>query len=244
MLSRWRRSVGELLAAQEAVKECRKGWSSLTQVTACFQQLTLCLGGSSDCGPLREELEEARRKTHQLSSGLQIRLTNLLTNGKLNTRDREDMERLWVLFLSSMELFQQDLNKAFHLLILFPLNSSKDTQALVSTGLGAYRTDGGNRAATIQLPWGTTEGEELPDICIHIVKLDAMIQQMMQTVNIPIWAVEATQAPWVEVSDQAIEADGTTSEEILAIEEESNRCRRWYCCDRRCRLGRLSCMTS
>ncbi|MGH0187753.1 UNVERIFIED_CONTAM: hypothetical protein FKN15_026203 [Acipenser sinensis] len=53
MLSIWRRSVSEVQALQAAVSVCKKAQASLVRVTACFQQLVLSVGGSSDCSRLR-----------------------------------------------------------------------------------------------------------------------------------------------------------------------------------------------
>lgn len=61
--------MSEVQALQAAVSVCKKAQASLVRVTACFQQLVLSVGGSSDCSRLREELEETRLRAHQISTG-------------------------------------------------------------------------------------------------------------------------------------------------------------------------------
>lgn len=51
------------------VPDCKKSHNSLSKVTACYRQLVMCVGGTSDCPRLREELEESRKKAFEISTG-------------------------------------------------------------------------------------------------------------------------------------------------------------------------------
>lgn len=48
--------------------------------------------------------------------------------------DRQVLERLWVLFLSSLENFLSDLRKTCCLIGEFPLTQQNDRRSLVNTG--------------------------------------------------------------------------------------------------------------
>ncbi|MGH0178562.1 UNVERIFIED_CONTAM: hypothetical protein FKN15_033553 [Acipenser sinensis] len=232
MLSIWRRSVSEVQALQAAVSVCKKAQASLVRVTACFQQLVLSVGGSSDCSRLREELEETRLRAHQISTGLCSRLTALLTGGRLFGEEQQEVERLWVLFLSGLELLQLELRKAFHLQAVFPLASPRDSRALVNTGASGRSAEVAAQAASVQTPWGEAEekGEGAPpNLLGHIALLDSMVQEMVQKVNVPIWTVAASEEGDGEME---LELEGATSEEMLTTDEEQKRgCfRGWLLC--------------
>ncbi|KAL4624348.1 regulator of G-protein signaling 9-binding protein-like [Arapaima gigas] len=216
-MNRWRRSVGEIQARRRAAAECTRAQTAFSRVTACYQQLATCVGSSSDCGRLREELEDTRVLAHNLCMGLQKRLTALLTEGDLVQEERERVERLWVLFLSGLEIFQQDLHKVALLHEFFPLKQPRDRRALVNTG-GTCDSSGSAqvaaRVAAVQTPWPKEEAGPCPDLGAHIAQLEGMAQEMLRKVNVPIWSVEATQEAWVEGCDNEQDDEEVAEEEI------------------------------
>ena len=83
--------------------------------------------------------------------GLSRRLVGLLAEGDPSSPspgERESAERIWVLFLSALEHFLLDLQKASSLIGRFPLTQRCDRRALVNTGqpartsISGMNTDG------------------------------------------------------------------------------------------------------
>ncbi|XP_018611369.1 regulator of G-protein signaling 9-binding protein [Scleropages formosus] len=218
-MNRWRKSVGEIQARRRAVAECTRAQVAFSRVTACFQQLATCVGSSSDCSRLREELEDTRALAHNLCMGLQKRLTALLTEGDLVQEDRERVERLWVLFLSGLEIFQQDLHKVVLLQDFFPLKQPRDRRMLVNTGGTSEGSSSGQvvaRVAGVPIPWPKEEAGPCPDLGTHIIQLETMAQEMLRKVNVPFWSVEATQEAWAEGCDN--EQDDEEVVEEMSVE--------------------------
>ncbi|KAJ8401337.1 hypothetical protein AAFF_G00385680 [Aldrovandia affinis] len=244
-MNRWHKSVGEIQARRRPVVECERGQAALSKVTACYQQLSSFLGSNSDCSRLREELEETRAMAYTICKGLQRRLTAQLTEGELPQEEREELERLWVLFISGLEIFQQDLRKAAALQHLFPLNQRRDRRGLLNTGCVGGGSGVAARAASVQTPWVRAEEEPSPELGAHVLQLDGMAQEMLQKVSVPFWSMEATQEAWPEDGEdqpdgeEAAAAAGAALEVGAAPEEDRGR----GCCrNKRCRLGRVLCL--
>ncbi|KAM4692334.1 regulator of G-protein signaling 9-binding protein [Rhinophrynus dorsalis] len=231
-------------SCQGAVADCKKVHISLNKVTACYRQLVLCVGGTSDCPRLREELEESRKKAFELSTDLRNSLMFLLMEQELNQEDRVELERIWVLFLSTLELFQQDLCKAHHLCQLFPLHGRH--KRLINTGVIGKTSEVAYRARNIKSPSSRmrenqqrTERPCSPDLAGQIEHVERMLHDMQMKVSIPIWTVEATEEAWAEVISTC-DLDECSDNEILAGEDISSR----GCCAHGQSLARPLCMVS
>uniref|UniRef100_A0A8C8S593 Uncharacterized protein n=1 Tax=Pelusios castaneus TaxID=367368 RepID=A0A8C8S593_9SAUR len=172
---------------------------SLSRVIAWHRQLVLQLGGTADSPQLREELQERRTEAHE-GTDARLRQTGL-RQPLTSPEERQELERLWVLFLSAVELFHQDLCRAQYLCQLFPLRGP-GVQRL-STGLTGKATDGGHKTrrrashkrkrSTEQLGAGPSLGEQIEHV-------GAMLLEMETRVSVPVWTVEATEEAWPESS--------------------------------------------
>nr|XP_033770945.1 regulator of G-protein signaling 9-binding protein-like [Geotrypetes seraphini] len=205
------------------IEECKKVHASLNKITACYRQLVLCVGGASDSMRLRGELEDSRKKTYDLSNGLRNRLMKLLVDQQVSTDERVELERIWVLFMSTLELYQQDLYKAHHLSQLFPLHSRN--KCLINTGILGKTSDVAYRTRTVKAGGSkshdTLEHMEQPcsaDLSIQIHQVESMLHDMEMKISIPIWTVEAREEAWAEVTSSFEMEDGS-AHEILAVEE-------------------------
>ncbi|KAG9473760.1 hypothetical protein GDO78_004192 [Eleutherodactylus coqui] len=228
----------------DTVTDCKKSHNSLNKVTACYRQLVMCVGGTSDCPRLREELEESRKKAFELSTDLMNTLMILLMEQEVTQEDRVELERTWVLFLSTLELFQQDLCKAHQLCQLFPLHGRR--KRLVNTGVIGKTSEVAYRARNIKSPSSRVRenpqrGERpcSPDLAGQIEHVERMLHDMQMKVSIPIWTVEATEEAWAEISSNC-DLDEGSDNEILAGEDISSR----GCCANRQSLARPLCMVS
>ncbi|XP_053309815.1 regulator of G-protein signaling 9-binding protein-like [Spea bombifrons] len=228
----------------ETVADCKKVHSSLNKVTACYRQLVLCVGGTSDCTRLREELEESRKKAFELSTDLRNTMMVLLMEQEVSQEERVELERTWVLFLSTLELFQQDLCKAHHLCQLFPLHGRR--KRLINTGVTGKTTEVAYRARNIKSPGSRVRENQQrserpcsPDLADQIEHMERMLHDMQMKVSIPIWTVEATEEAWAEVTSTC-DLDEGSDNEILAGEDMSSR----GCCAHGQSLPRPLCMVS
>ncbi|XP_049437280.1 regulator of G-protein signaling 9-binding protein [Epinephelus fuscoguttatus] len=223
-MSRWRRSVDELAARRRQQVECERAQEALSRVTSCFQQLAASLGSSADCSFLRDEMDETRALAHRICSGLSRRLVRLLSDGDsapTGVEDRQVSERLWVLFLSSLESFLSDLRKACGLIGQFPLTQRYDRRSLVNTGCIDGVVGVAARVASVQAPWLTLEEEPSPDLTSHIAGLETMLSEMQLRVPVAFWSVEATQPAWAEACAELDEPDDTL-EDLMEVEVVSN----------------------
>lgn len=153
--------------------------------------------------------------------------------------DREQVERLWVLLLSALENFQQELKRVTALQELFPVTLQKDRQALVNTGASGAGTEVAGRAATVQSPWVVTECREKPDLKGHVLEIETLLQEMLQRVNVPLWSVKPMQKAWAEGTQSA---DDDVLEEMMEVEVVSQDGKSGCCSHFNCRLRCIFCL--
>ncbi|CAL8336828.1 unnamed protein product [Merluccius merluccius] len=239
-MSRWRRSLDELQVRRRHLGECERGQEALSRVTSCFQQLSSALGSTCDGSFLREELEESRVLAFKICSGLSRRLVALLAECDPSTPspgERENAERVWVLFLSALENFLLDLHKASYLIGRFPLTQLCDRHSLVNAGSCDSMAGVAARAASVQTPWITVEVEPSPELTNHIAGLEILLQDMQLKVSVPFWSVESTQQAWAEAEDLMEDSMEDLMEVEVVSHDKTNTC-----CPSCCRLGCLLCL--
>jgi len=152
--------------------------------------------------------------------------------------DKEQVERLWAIFLSSLENFQQDLKKVRPLQEMFPLTQRKDRQALVNTGYVGGTSEVAARAAMVQTPWLSIEETERPDLKTHIKEIEVQLEEMFQRVNVPLWSIEPT-----EEADGGQEEDESL-EDMMEVEVVSQNNISGCCQHHNCKVGCLLCLLS
>ncbi|CAN8191132.1 unnamed protein product [Coccothraustes coccothraustes] len=177
-----------------AVGTCATAQAALCKATAGHRQLVLQLGGSGDGPRLREERRGRSAEARELSMGLRRMLLAGLRPGPASPRERQELERLWVLFLSALELFLQDLYRAQHLCQLFSLQGGG--VAPLRTGLGGWGLPSRRGGGSTQ-PLTTQSLED------EIEQVRATLAEMESGANIPPWTVEATE------TTQPAETSGT-----------------------------------
>uniref|UniRef100_A0A8B9FP95 Regulator of G-protein signaling 9-binding protein n=1 Tax=Amazona collaria TaxID=241587 RepID=A0A8B9FP95_9PSIT len=168
-----------------AVGTCAAAQATLCKAMAGHRQLVLQLGGSADGPLLREERHRRSAEACELSSGKEGAAARGSGCGAPlasapGPEERRELERLWVLFLSTLELFLQDLCRAHHLCQLFSLQG--DGTAPLRTGLGNRR--GG----------GPAQPPAAPCLEEEIEQVRATLAEMESRANIPLWTVEAMQS--------------------------------------------------
>ncbi|KAM6113055.1 LOW QUALITY PROTEIN: regulator of G-protein signaling 9-binding protein-like [Pterocles gutturalis] len=170
------------------VGTCAAAQAALCKATAGHQQLVLQLGGSADSPRLREERRRRSTEARELSAGLRRALLGGLRQAPVTPEERQELERLWVLFLSALELFLQDLRRAHRLCQLFSVQGAGT--APLRTGLGARglpRRGGSRRGG------GPTQPPVAPSLEEEIEQVMATLAAMESGANVPLWSVEATQ---------------------------------------------------
>lgn len=168
---------------------------------------------------------------------LHRRVLAVLIDMEQDQDDREQVERLWALLLFSLENFQYDLKKVTAIQQLFPLTKQRAMVNTGATGEGTEVVVG--LAATLHNPWVMNEAEQKHDLKNHILEIDAMLEEMLQKVNVPLWTVEPTQKAWAECT---LREDDDLLEEMLEVEVVSQDGGSRCCSHSNCRLGCIFCM--
>ncbi|KAL0977895.1 hypothetical protein UPYG_G00162910 [Umbra pygmaea] len=245
-MNRWQKSVDEIQTRKRQVKECERALESLSKVIACFQQMATSVGSNLDGSFLREEMDKTRAFAHRICTGLHKKLVPLLTREmEHGPEEREQVERLWVLFLTGLEQLQQDLYKFSELIDRFPLRGRNDHHSLVKTGSSGGVSGVIALAAAIQTSWLAVEGEQSPDLKMHITQIDSLIKEMLQKVSIPFWTVEATQEAWAEAaqSSDAVQDQDESLEDMMEVDVVSQDAKMSGCCHpTNCKLGCMLCL--
>ncbi|XP_071429157.1 regulator of G-protein signaling 9-binding protein-like [Pithys albifrons albifrons] len=167
-----------------AVGTCVAAQAALCKATAGHRQLVLQLGGSGDGPRLREERHRRSAEARELSTGLRRALLAGLRQARASPLERRELERLWVLFLSALELFLQDLHRAHHLCQIFSMQEGG--VAPLCTGLGGWGLPGWRGG-------GPTQPSAAQCLEEEIEQVRAMLAEMESGANIPPWTVEATE---------------------------------------------------
>uniref|UniRef100_A0A8C4PVV4 Regulator of G protein signaling 9 binding protein n=1 Tax=Eptatretus burgeri TaxID=7764 RepID=A0A8C4PVV4_EPTBU len=208
-----------------ACEECRALVQALNKVTACFRQLVMSIGGSSDSLNLREELRRTRRRARELVGTIRGRLTSALRDGGALMRERRaDFERLWVAFASCLEQLEADMRRALELARIFPLNMPR--RALVQTGMSGGTSGLAARALSTHSlrHCDASEHSEETDLLAlqkDLIEVGETIAEMENKVNVPRWSIVAIEEPGAELRSTAI--GGGTSAGMLNVDARRRR---------------------
>uniref|UniRef100_A0A8C4TUE7 Regulator of G-protein signaling 9-binding protein n=1 Tax=Falco tinnunculus TaxID=100819 RepID=A0A8C4TUE7_FALTI len=151
---------------------CAAAQAALCKATARHRQLVLQLGGSAD------SLRLTGKEGCVLLAGLR--------QAPVSPKERQELERLWVLFLSALELFLEDLCQAHHFCQLFSVLGG--STAPMHTRLEGWELPSHKRDRRGGDP---TQPPSIPRL-EEIEQVRAMLVEMESRANIPLWMVEAT----------------------------------------------------
>ncbi|XP_009469742.1 PREDICTED: regulator of G-protein signaling 9-binding protein-like [Nipponia nippon] len=179
---------GDTCSARGVAGMCVAAQAALCKATARHRQLVLQLGGSADGPWLREERRRRSAEARELSAGLRSALLAGLRQVPASPEERRELERLWVLFLSALELFLQDLHRAHHLCQLFSAQGGSVAPLRTRLGGRGLLSRKGSRqgGGPVQPPTALRLEEEIEQV-------RATLAEMESRANIPLWTVEATQ---------------------------------------------------
>ncbi|XP_013863276.1 regulator of G-protein signaling 9-binding protein [Austrofundulus limnaeus] len=192
---------------------------SLMKVVACYHHFSWCVGGSTDSLQLRHQLQQTREKAQKLSAAICHHLTFHLRDKSLPQEQRREMELLWVVFSSSLELLHVDMCKVFTISGIF---SPADPVSLVQTGLQGGGSEVAARALSLPdlnqvqtqaLPAGL-EMEERSALEEEIGHIDRMMEDMEAKVNVLRWMVEPRRPQY---ADPISSADSMA---LVSVDEE------------------------
>ncbi|XP_004636181.2 regulator of G-protein signaling 9-binding protein-like [Octodon degus] len=168
-----------------ATAESRAALDALCRFAAGYRHLAMGVGSSADGPRLRLALEEGGRRGLELSQGLHDQLLAELTQLGVKAETRAELERIWVLFVSTLDIFLQDLGRAHRLSQLFPVPAAAAGTQLVSTGVSSQGLKGWSlRLASTKAAQGAGE---LGQWVQQLAKLQL---EMEKEVNVPPWGVE------------------------------------------------------
>ncbi|XP_010884126.1 regulator of G-protein signaling 9-binding protein [Esox lucius] len=203
---------------------------SLIKVVACYRHLASCVGGCTDNLHLRCELQQTRERAHKLAVACRHHLTARLRDKTLPPEERQEMERLWVAFTSSLELLHVDMCKVLNMGSNFSL---VNTSALVKTGIQGETREVAARALSLAdlnraedpVP-GSLEDLEQGQLKEEIVRVDQMLEDMEEKVNVPRWMVEARGPQYADPASMDSTSLGLYSMDEEASVQHEQRCER------------------
>ncbi|XP_066493889.1 regulator of G-protein signaling 9-binding protein [Tiliqua scincoides] len=207
-----------------AKEECKALLDALSKVTACYRHLVLTVGGTADSQNLREELKQARQKAQELAVAARNQLTAALRDKAVGREERAELERLWVLFSSCLEILEVDMRRALELGLEFPLNVPR--KPLIQTGMSGGTSAVAARAMSVQNMKYEAERDidvlDLKDLENEINQVGEMMYEMEMKVNVPQWTVEAKQDPGAELKSTI--SVGASSIGMIEVEEHKSFC--------------------
>nr|XP_033796867.1 regulator of G-protein signaling 9-binding protein [Geotrypetes seraphini] len=182
-------------------EECKVLLDTLNKVTACYRHLVLTIGGTSDSKSLREELKKTSQKAQDLAVANRNKLTAILKDKNVSHEDKAEVERLWVLFSSCMEILEVDMRRALELSHEFPLNVP--AKHLLQTGMTGGTSGVVARAMSVHnLKYEADHNIDVIDLKEledEINQVEEMMYEMEMKVNVPHWTIEAKQVPGAEL---------------------------------------------
>ncbi|XP_059141998.1 regulator of G-protein signaling 9-binding protein-like isoform X2 [Physella acuta] len=114
-------------------QECTKLVYSLSREIAVYCCMSMGIGGVCDSFALRDELRTLGCKVFDLVQLCKRRLMPLLLSKRSKEEEREDLERLYRIFVGCLEMLQAEFIRSITLQSLFPLWDS--STALIQTGI-------------------------------------------------------------------------------------------------------------
>ncbi|BFY98068.1 hypothetical protein BsWGS_01108 [Bradybaena similaris] len=118
---------------QATKQECSKLVYSLSREVAVYCCLSMGVGGVSDSYVLRDELRCAASKVFDIVLLCKRRLMPLLLSKRLREEERDEVERLYRIFVGCLEMLQAEFIRAMTLQSMFPLWDSNTL--LIQTGV-------------------------------------------------------------------------------------------------------------
>ncbi|XP_013071121.2 regulator of G-protein signaling 9-binding protein-like [Biomphalaria glabrata] len=114
-------------------QECTKLVNSLSKEVAVYCFMSMGLGAVCDSYALRDELKCLGVKVFDLVQLCKRRLMPLLLSKRSKEEEREDLERLYRIFVACLEMLQAEFVRSMMLQSVFPLWDSNT--ALIQTGV-------------------------------------------------------------------------------------------------------------
>lgn len=197
-------------------------------MVACYRHLASCVGGCTDSGSLRRDLQQTRERVQTLVLSCCIHLTARLRDKTLPDDERKETELQRVTFSSCLELLHTDMCKVFTLVKRF---SPACNSTMVHTGIQGGTTEVAARALSLSdlqetnndTQTSSVEGREHSQLEQEIAQVDRTLEDMELKVNVLRWTVEA-QGP--QYADPV--STDSASLALLSINEEAAE----HFCDR------------
>ncbi|CAL1546135.1 unnamed protein product [Lymnaea stagnalis] len=114
-------------------QECTKLVYSLSREVAVYCCMSMGVGGVCDSYALRDELRSLGCKVFDLVQLCKRRLMPLLLSKRSKEEEREDLERLYRIFVGCLEMLQAEFIRSITLQSLFPLWDA--STSLIQTGI-------------------------------------------------------------------------------------------------------------
>ncbi|KAK2172449.1 hypothetical protein NP493_960g01034 [Ridgeia piscesae] len=218
--------------------DCLKCLEELNRETALYSSIVVALGCTFDSDLLRLQLKNSRRRAYELAKQLKGHLLPHLRGNSSGREDLQQYEKLWITFISCLELVLTLLTRTLTLTRQFPLGAGR-LHSLVNTGL----TEPLTRHRFTHTVHGDTA-----DVCSdatvqpadwenRLLRRDIrdmrdMLREMIETVDVQPWTIE----PRIDASKfeckslYSCSETSSTAEEVVSVEPDDHHRRRKCAC--------------
>ncbi|CAI9729285.1 Hypothetical predicted protein [Octopus vulgaris] len=222
---------------EEREQQCSKLIDELNKETACYSALAIGLGGSHDSPNLRNELTRIRTKSFHLVKQTMEILTLLYQRTEYSSSKRKNLENLFHVLCSSIEIFIPHLTKTIFLLSEFPLNNSSCDIVLINTGITDPLVMKKNSSSVIQdisTDVEVSPQQELVLLKRQIKDFQLIVYEISQKIHVNPWEektqdISCSKNKMSETTNNMNcinnnpQVSGLSSSKPAGLEESSNR---------------------
>ncbi|KAK3098049.1 hypothetical protein FSP39_015592 [Pinctada imbricata] len=162
-------------------QECTKLVMELNREMAQYSILLVVVGGGQDSCEVREELKSARRRIFDLANQSMTRLVPVLKRSRVCSEEMKELERLYNMMSSCMDLFEIEMNRTLLLQRIFP-----DAKIQVKTGVFEFH---GNCSKCQRLGSNWNIGKEEMEVLERdVADLHSTLDIINRTIALQPWA--------------------------------------------------------
>lgn len=210
-------------------QEITKLTGDLNHETAQYCNLAVALGGSQDTLDLRDELKHIRQRAFEIARQNKQKLIPALRKKNVCEEDAKQLERLYNMFSSCLELLEVELFQTLRLQKMFPLQSGVHFLINVGTSEPFLGCKSQINISEVSLQ---KESEEINLLERDIADVHDLLFTINQKIAVQPWAAATYNETFQQDEDCKSESStsGSTASSIdITMVEPNNKRKRWLC---------------
>ncbi|XP_061174254.1 regulator of G-protein signaling 9-binding protein-like [Saccostrea echinata] len=209
--------------------EITKLVSDLNHETAQYCTLAVALGGSQDTLDLRDELKHIRQRAFDIARQNKNKLIPALRKKNVCEDDAKQLERLYNMYSSSLELLEVELFQTLRLQKMFPLQSGVHFLINVGTSEPFLGCKSQINISEVSIQ---RESEEISQLEKDLADVRDLLFTIYQKIAVQPWAADAYNETSQQEEDCKSESssNGSTASSIdITMVEPNSKKKRWLC---------------